>query len=175
MPLSSSETVRELFATFRRALDEIQLDTNHPATASLGLNQMLWLSFGIAFGSDCKMTGRGSNVDSNLNFDQQDVKVLSVQKPLNILCEVWILFKYVEDAKIEASEVTVSSLKPQTAILYTVSALSSSRQDPEVWQKRMPGWNLEGKKLMQYHSGFQCQLTWPSWGCEMYDGSTVQE
>ena len=34
------------------------------------------------------MTGRGSNVDSNLNFDQQDVKVLSVQKPLNILCEV---------------------------------------------------------------------------------------
>ena len=30
-------------------------------------SQIIQLSSGIAFGSDCQMTGRGSNLESNLN------------------------------------------------------------------------------------------------------------
>ena len=50
-------------------------------------SQNLRLSSGIAFESDCQMTGRGSNLDSNSN--QWVAEVLSAPKPN--LCGVWIL------------------------------------------------------------------------------------
>ena len=67
-----------------------------------------WLSSGIAFLSDCHMTGRATQISP----DQQILKGLSALKCLNKLCGIWILFWSFEEVEIEASEVTISILKP---------------------------------------------------------------
>ena len=66
-----------------------------PRALHLIFCQNLPLSFGIAFGSDCQMTSRGSNFDSNMNFAAwpTDCKVLSALKYQDQLCGVEILFK----------------------------------------------------------------------------------
>ena len=75
-----------------------------------GQSKMPKLSSGTAFRSDGQMTGRGPNLSSaawptRLNR--------LCPKTLNKLCRVWIPFRSIEDAKIEASEVTIPRLKPQ--------------------------------------------------------------
>ena len=70
----------------------------------------------IAYGSDCQMTCRGSNLDSNLNSaaavppDHLVVKILSAPIPQINLCGVWILFRSVENAEIEDSSELISTL-----------------------------------------------------------------
>ena len=61
-----------------------------------------WLSSGIALKSDCQMTGRGSNLDSNLNSAPWPKGCkLPAPESQNSLCVVWILFTSVETAEIE--------------------------------------------------------------------------
>ena len=65
-------------------------------------------------GLDCKINGRA------LPPDQRVVKVLSASKSLNKLCGVWILFRSVEDAKIEACSESIPTGIPQTGVWYVI-------------------------------------------------------
>ena len=58
----------------------------------------LRLSPGTTLGSDCQMTGRGSNFDSNWNSAAWPTVYLL----RNNLCGVWLLLRSVENAEIEA-------------------------------------------------------------------------
>ena len=81
-------------------------------------SQNLRLSSRIFFGSDCQLTGRGSNLDSNLNLPpgQRDVKVLSAPKSVNNLCGVRILFSSVQSAEIEGSCESIPNFILQTEL-----------------------------------------------------------
>ena len=61
------------------------------------------------------MINRGSGLDSNLNSASwlMSCKESSALKSLNKSCGVWILFRSVEDAKIETCKITISILIPQ--------------------------------------------------------------
>ena len=65
-----------------------------------------------AFGSDCQMTGRGSNLDSNSSSaaDQRVVKTLSASKSQNNLCGVWILLRFIENVEIEECCASIPTL-----------------------------------------------------------------
>ena len=69
-----------------------------------------WLSSGIALKSDCQMTGRGSNLDSNLNSAPWPKGCkLPAPESQNSLCVVWILFMSVETAEIEDNDEQIST------------------------------------------------------------------
>ena len=80
-------------------------------------SQNLWFSSGIAYWSDCQMTGRGLNLDSNLNSTTwlQVVKVLFALKAQNQLYGVWILF---ETQKLRSA---VSQYQPSSSRLVKTS------------------------------------------------------
>ena len=74
-------------------------------------SQILRLSPGIAFGSECQMC-RGSNLDSNLNSSAWPTGCKGF---LRINCvEFWVLFRSVENAEIEDSSELISNLIHQT-------------------------------------------------------------
>ena len=71
------------------------------------------------------MTGRGLNLTPNRTLlpNQQVIKFLSAPKSLIKLCGVYILFRSVEDAEIEASKQTISMLKAQVKKLKKTKGL----------------------------------------------------
>ena len=77
--------------------------------------QNLRLSSGIAFGSDCQMTCRGSNLDSNLN---------SAAWPMGFICSK--VFRSVENAEIEDSCASIPTLIHQTECYHSC--------DTEFWE-----------------------------------------
>ena len=69
------------------------------------LGHWFQMSSAIVFGSDCQMTYKGSNLGSNLNsaaWPRSCKGFICSEIPEYKLCAVWILFRPVEDAKIEA-------------------------------------------------------------------------
>ena len=84
------------------------------------------------------MTGRGLNLTPNRTLlpNQQVIKFLSAPKSLIKLCGVYILFRSVEDAEIEASKQTISMLKPQVKKLKNTKGLLIhwiTSKDPTMW------------------------------------------
>ena len=72
---------------------------------------------------DCQITGRGSNLDSNLNSATWPTSCTGfiASESQNKLCGVSILFKYITDAKFEPSEVPFLRLMPSIALHYCVT------------------------------------------------------
>ena len=66
----------------------------------------------MAFGSDCQMTCRVSNFNSNLNSAAWPTSYngLTAPKSLNKLCGIWILFWSIENAKIGDSNESLPTL-----------------------------------------------------------------
>ena len=91
------------------------------------LQSKLRLSSGIAFGSDCQMTRRGLNLDSNLNSAAWPMgcRVLSAQRlwnpriKFNKLCGVWILLR---TPKLRTA---VSQYQPSSTRLGSLSSSSA--------------------------------------------------
>ena len=84
------------------------------------------------------MTGSGLNLTPNRTLlpNQQVIKFLSAPKSLIKLCGVYILFRSVEDAEIEASKQTISMLKPQVKKLKNTKGLLIhwiTSKDPTMW------------------------------------------
>ena len=81
-------------------------------------SQKLRLSSGIAFGVIPKWPAEDviQTQTWSLSPDQRAVKILSAPKSLNKLCGVWIIFRSVEDAEIEASSESIPTLILQTEL-----------------------------------------------------------
>ena len=87
-------------------------------------SRILLLSSGVAFGSDCQMTCRGLNLDSNLNSAAWPMgcRGLSALKTQNNLCWVWI-FRSDVNAKIEDSCELIPTLIHQTDLCTQLIAI----------------------------------------------------
>ena len=106
-------------------------------------SQSLWLSSWIAFWSDCHMTGRGLNLDSNMNFASWPMgcKGLSALNSHNKLSGVWILFRSVENAEIEDSCELIPTLIHQTGMCKKIYAfLFFYSNDINLWLSCLIDW-----------------------------------